>query len=206
MFQGFGFKMGTASTTDYDVSGVWILKREAAMEGTSFGRYRLLRLLSRGRSGDLWRARDTETDRLVAVKVLPARLSEDQEFQRRFRHHAKAVAGLNTPHVVPIHHYGEINGRLYLDMRLIEGRDLASVLAEGPLAPVRAVHIVGQVAKALHAAHKAGLVHRRIRPSNILLDDDDFAYLINFGLAGAPDEARTTTPVEVNLRQNRTFY
>jgi serine/threonine-protein kinase len=130
----------------------------------------------------------------VAVKVWSARLSEDQEFVRRFRRHAKAIAGLNTPHVIPIHHYGQIEGRLYLDMRLIEGRDLASVLAEGPLDPARAVHIVGQVARALHAAHQAGLVHRGIKPSKILLDGDDFAYLIDFGMAGAVDEARTTVP------------
>ena len=159
-----------------------------------FGRYRLVELLGRGRKGELWRAHDTETDRVVAVKVWSARLSADQDFQRRFRRQAKAIAGLNTPHVIPIHHYGEIEGRLYLDMRLIEGRDLASVLAEGPLDPARAVHIVGQVARALHAAHNAGLVHRGIKPSKIMLDDDDFAYLIDFGMARTVDGARTTVP------------
>lgn len=164
------------------------------VNGIPFGRYRLVALLGRGRMGEMWRAHDTETDRFVALKVLPARLSGDREFQRRFRRQAKAVAALNSPHVIPIHHYGEIDGRLYLDMRLIEGRDLASVLAEGPLDPARAVHIVGQVAKALHAAHKVGLVHRRIKPSKILLDGDDFAYLIDFWVARAVDEARTTVP------------
>jgi serine/threonine protein kinase len=70
---------------------------------------------------------------------LPAHLSDDEEFQRRFRREAHAAARLNNPHVIPIHHYGEIDGRLYVDMRLIEGRDLGSVLAEGPLDPARAV-------------------------------------------------------------------
>ncbi len=162
--------------------------------GMQFGRYRLLELLRRSRTGELWRAHDNETDRVVALKVVRAHLSEDEEFRERFRRQAKAMAGLNNPHVVPIHHYGEIDGRLYLDMRLIEGRDLASVLAQGPLEPARAVHIVGQVAMALQAAHKAGLVHRRVKPSNILLDDDDFAYLINFRIARLVDQGRKTQP------------
>jgi serine/threonine-protein kinase len=163
-----------------------------AVDGTPFGRYRLIELLGRGGMGEVWRAHDTETDRVVAIKVLPAHLSGDEEFQRRFRREAHAAARLNSPHVIPIHHYGEIDGRLYLDMRLITGRDLASVLAHGPLDPTRAVNIVGQVAKALHAAHEEGLLHRDIKPSNILLDRDDFAYLIDFGIARTRDETRMT--------------
>ncbi len=142
--------------------------------------------------GEVWRAHDTDTDRIVAIKVLPEHLSRDAEFQRRFRREAHAAARLNSPHVIPIHHYGEIDGRLYVDMRLIEGRDLSTVLAAGPLEPGRAVHVVEQIAKALHAAHRVGLMHRDIKPSNILLDDDDFAYLIDFGIARAADETRMT--------------
>jgi serine/threonine-protein kinase len=99
---------------------------------------------------------------------------------------------LNSPHVIPIHRYGEIDGRLYVCMRLIDGRDLQTVLADGPLAPGRAVRIIEQVAKALHAAHKIGLMHRDVKPSNVLLDEDDFAYLIDFGIARAADETRLT--------------
>lgn len=77
-------------------------------------------------------------------------------------------------------------------MRLVEGRDLQTVLSNGPLDPARAVHIIEQVAKALDAAHKVGLVHRDVKPSNILLEDDDFAYLIDFGIARATDETRLT--------------
>ena len=162
------------------------------MDGTPFGRYRLLELLGRGGMGEVWRAHDTVTDRVVAIKVLPAHLSEDEEFQRRFRREAHAAARLGTPHVVPIYDYGEIDGRLFVSMRLIEGRDLDTVLAAGPLEPARAVRIIDQVAKALHAAHKVGLIHRDIKPSNILLDDDDFAYLIDFGIARVADETRMT--------------
>src|SRR6201993_2190929 len=114
-----------------------------------FGRYRLIESLGRGGMGEVWRAHDTDTDRIVAIKLLPAHFSENEDFKRRFRREAHAAARLNSPHVIPIHHYGEIDGRLYLDMRLIKGRALAAVLAEGPLEPTRAVNIVGQVAEAL---------------------------------------------------------
>jgi serine/threonine protein kinase len=163
------------------------------VEGTPFGRYRLVELLGRGGMGEVWRAHDTDTDRIVAIKLLPAHFSDNEEFQRRFRREAHAASRLNTPHVVPIHNYGEIDGRLYVDMRLIEGRDLESVLAEGPMEPARAVRIIEGVALALHAAHKIGLVHRDVKPSNILLDEDDFAYLIDFGIARAADETRPFT-------------
>jgi serine/threonine protein kinase len=124
----------------------------------------LIELLGRGGMGEVWRAHDTDTDRIVAIKLLPAHFSDNEEFQRRFRREAHAAAGLNSPHVVPIHNYGEIDGRLYVHMRLIEGRDLQSVLAEGPLEPRRAVRIIEGVALALHAAHQVGLVHRDVKP------------------------------------------
>jgi serine/threonine protein kinase len=162
------------------------------VDGTPFGRYRLIELLGRGGMGEVWRAHDTDTDRVVAIKLLPAHFSENEDFQRRFRREAHAAARLNSPHVVPIHYYGEIDGRLYVDMRLIDGRDLQTVLADGALEPARAVRIIEQVAEALHAAHKVGLLHRDVKPSNILLDDNDFAYLIDFGIARAADETRLT--------------
>lgn len=163
------------------------------MEGTPFGRYRLVELLGRGGMGEVWRAYDTETSRIVALKTLSAHLAADAGFGERFRREAHAAAGLTEPHVVPIHHFGEIDGRLYVDMRLIEGRDLESLLRGGPLTPDRAVKIVGQVAAALHAAHRVGLVHRDVKPSNILVADDDFAYLIDFGIARTAGEAGLTS-------------
>ena len=163
------------------------------MEGTPFGRYRLLELLGRGGMGEVWRAYDTETTRIVAVKVLPEHLAGDEQFKQRFRREARIAAALSEPHIVPIHHFGEIDGRLYVDMRLIEGRDLQSLLAHGPLEPGAAVIIVEQVAAALKAAHKAGLVHRDVKPSNILVTEDDFAYLIDFGIARATDGTRLTS-------------
>lgn len=165
---------------------------QGAGDGTPFGRYRLIELIGRGGMGEVWRAHDTETDRIVAIKVLPAHFSDNEEFKQRFRREAHAAARLNTPHVIPIHNYGEIDGRLYVDMRLIDGSDLQTALAEGPIEPARAVHIIGQIALALNVAHEDGLLHRDIKPSNILLDRNDFAYLIDFGIARAADETRLT--------------
>ncbi len=166
---------------------------EADVNGTHFGRYRLVDLLGRGGMGEVWRAHDTAANnRLVAIKLLPPHLADDATYLTRFRREADAAARLNDPHIIPIHNYGEIDGRLYVDMRLVEGRDLEEVMSEGPMQPGRAVRIIEQVAKALHAAHQAGLVHRDVKPSNILLDADDFAYLIDFGIARAVDDSRLT--------------
>jgi serine/threonine protein kinase len=162
------------------------------VEGTPFGRYRLVELIGRGGMGEVWKAFDTATRRVVAVKVLPAQLAADPVFEERFRHEAFAAAGLNNPHVVPIHNFGEIEGRLYVDMRLIEGQDLENVLSAGPMEPTRAVKVIEQIASALNAAHKIGLVHRDVKPSNILLDEDDFSYLIDFGIARAAGETKLT--------------
>ncbi|OBJ54083.1 serine/threonine-protein kinase [Mycobacterium asiaticum] len=162
------------------------------MQGTTFGRYQFLELLGRGGMGEVWRAYDTETQRVVAVKVLTANLANDPTFEQRFRREALAAAGLNDPHVVPIHHFGEIDGRLYVDMRLVVGRDLQDIIAEGALEPERAVHIIEQIASALRAAHRIGLVHRDVKPSNILVTEDDFAYLIDFGIARAAGDSHMT--------------
>jgi serine/threonine kinase PknH len=162
------------------------------VEGTPFGRYRLIELLGRGGMGEVWRAHDTATNRTVAIKLLPPQLAQDHTFVQRFRREAEAAAQLNSPHIIPIHDYGEIDGRLFVNMRLIEGRDLHEILADGPLDPARAVRIIEQIAKALNTAHKIGLVHRDVKPSNILLDEDDFAYLIDFGIARGADETRLT--------------
>ena len=153
------------------------------MDGTQFGRYRLVELLGRGGTSDVWRAFDTAIDRVVALKVLPANCTDDEVFQTRFRQEVRAAAGLDEPHVLPIHDFGEIDGRLYVTMRLIKGRELNQLLGAGPLPPARAVGIIEQIASALSAAHEIGLVHRDVKSSNILVTDDDFAYLIDFGMA-----------------------
>lgn len=171
------------------------------MDATPFGHYQLQELIGRGGMGEVWRAYDTNTGRVVALKVLPANLADDEVFQQRFRRESQAAAGLNEPHVVPIHGFGEIDGRLYLDMRLIEDRTLGAILGEGgkPSGAAFAVTVVEQVAAALDAAHESGLIHRDVKPSNILITGREFVYLIDFGLARTAGDAGLTTAGDAGL-------
>jgi serine/threonine protein kinase, bacterial len=161
--------------------------------GSRFGPYRLLRLIGRGGMGEVYEAEDTRKRRVVALKLISAQFSSNPLFRTRMQREADAAGRLTEPHVVPIHDYGEINGQLYLDMRLIEGTDLSTILKRsGPLSPARAVAIVRQIAAALDAAHAAGVTHRDVKPENILVTGDDFAYLVDFGIARAATDPGVT--------------
>ncbi|SDH59674.1 serine/threonine-protein kinase [Pseudonocardia oroxyli] len=159
-----------------------------------FGPYRLDELVGRGGMGEVWRAYDTRRKRVVALKRLGPEQSGNAEFEARFRRECELAARLHAPTVIPIHDYGEIDGRLFLDMRFVQGEDLAARLRHGPLAPAAAVRVVEQLAAALDAAHAAGLVHRDVKPSNALLTEGDFVYLVDFGIVRslASDTVLTT--------------
>jgi len=162
--------------------------------GTRFGPYELQTLIGVGGMGEVYRAYDTVRDRMVAVKVLRAEMAADTSYQARFRRESKMAARLQEPHVIPVHDFGEIDGTLYIDMRLVDGASLKDELAaNGPLEPRRAVSIIAQVAAALDAAHADGLVHRDIKPENVLLTHDDFAYLVDFGIAHGEGDASVTS-------------
>ena len=161
--------------------------------GTDFGPYHLKRLLGRGGMGEVYEAEDTRKDRTVALKVLSTTTLNDPVFRKRLQREAHSAGRLQEPHVVPIHDYGEIDGVMYVDMRYIEGTDLRKVLTRyGPMSPARAVAIIRQIASALDAAHETGLVHRDVKPENILITRDDFAYLVDFGIANAKTDERLT--------------
>ncbi|PWD40965.1 hypothetical protein ACN93_21995, partial [Gordonia paraffinivorans] len=110
------------------------------------------RLLGRGGMGEVYEAYDAVRERRVALKLLPPHLVHDKDFRERFERESKTAARLSDPHVIPIHDWGEIDGVLFIDMRLVDGRDLRKVLESGTLAPERALDILGQVASALDAA------------------------------------------------------
>ncbi|OCB31236.1 serine/threonine protein kinase [Mycobacterium malmoense] len=161
--------------------------------GSNFGPYRLKRLLGRGGMGEVYEAEHTVKEWTVAVKLLSESFSKDPVFRERMKREARTAGRLQEPHVVPIHDYGEIDGQMFLEMRLIEGTDLDSVLKRfGPLAPPRAVAIITQIASALDAAHAAGVMHRDVKPQNILITRDDFAYLVDFGIASATTDEKLT--------------
>lgn len=154
------------------------------MEGTPFGRYRLIEVIGQGGMGKVYRAHDTVIDRYVAVKVLSPELAAETGFRERFRREAHTAAQLTEPHIVPIYDTGEVEGKLYLVMPIINGTDVGTLLRrEGPMNPQRAVVVIEQLAAALDAAHAAGLVHRDVKPSNALMTSRDFTYLIDFGIA-----------------------
>jgi serine/threonine protein kinase/glutamine cyclotransferase len=134
--------------------------------------------------GIVYRAFDARLKRKVALKLVAPELSGDERFRERFLAETEVAASLEHPNVVPIHDAGEIEGQLYLVMRYVEGSDLKALLHNaGALAPARALSICAQLAGALDAAHKRGLVHRDVKPSNVLLDSNEHVYLADFGLA-----------------------
>src|SRR6185437_7464652 len=148
------------------------------------GHYRLDALLGSGGMGEVYKAYDTSRDRYVALKLLPEAFSDDREYLKRFQRESHVAARLTEPHVIPIHDFGEIDGQLFIDMRLVDGVDIGALLeTAGRIEPRRAVYLIGQVAQALDAAHADHLVHRDIKPSNILVTSSDFVYVVDFGIA-----------------------
>jgi len=150
-----------------------------------FGDYELLEEIARGGMGVVYRATQLALERPVALKVIARQLADDEKFRRRFLSESRLAAQLEHPAVVPVYDAREDDGELIVAMRLIEGGDLRKLIdREGPLEPERAVHLLGQVAEALDAAHAAGIVHRDVKPHNILIEGER-AYLSDFGLAKA---------------------
>src|SRR5262245_34896997 len=151
--------------------------------GSMFGAYRIEELAGRGGMGVVYRATDLGLERPVALKLISAELSGNSGFRRRFQTESKVAASLDHPNVIPIYHAGEHDGVLYLAMRFVRGADLRVRLEQSALLePGDAAHFVEQVGSALDAAHDAGLVHRDVKPANVLLDGHDHAYLTDFGL------------------------
>ena len=151
--------------------------------GSEVAGFRIVSVLGQGGMGTVYLAEQTSPRRRVVIKLLRPDLSKDEAFRQRFVHESEAAASTEHPNIVPIYAAGEADGVLYIAMRYVEGDDLRELISrQGPLPPDRAIEIVSQVAAALDAAHARGLVHRDVKPGNILLDVGGNAYLSDFGL------------------------
>jgi serine/threonine protein kinase len=169
-----------------------------SLVGSQVGNYAIEEEIGRGGMGVVYRARDLALQRDVALKVLAPGLTNDSTARSRFQREIKSAVAMEHPHVVPVYDAGFEDGRFYLAMRYVRGRDLWHVLEErGPLPEVRAMRLVGQIASALSSCHEQGVIHRDVKPQNVLVwnagGDDEHAFLTDFGIAKAVDEVRRLT-------------
>jgi predicted Ser/Thr protein kinase len=162
--------------------------------GSEIAGYRIESVVGRGGMGVVYLAEHLRLKRKVALKVLAPELAADERFRERFVIESELAASLEHPNIVPIYDAGEADGLLYIAMRFIEGRDLKTLIErEGALETERTVSLIGQVASALDAAHGKGLIHRDVKPANVLLGPEDHAYLTDFGLTKRPDQTTGLT-------------
>ena len=159
------------------------------------GRYRLIELLGQGGMATIYRARDNQLERDVAVKLLRPEYGRDPDFGARFRQEAQSAASLNHPGIVSVFDYGQDEAGPFIVMELVDGEDLASVIRRtGALPPRQAARLTAEIARALAAAHARGIVHRDVKPGNVLLARDGRVKVADFGIARALAEAQMTLP------------
>jgi len=159
---------------------------ELNLIGQTLGKYRILEEIGRGGMGVVYKAHDTVLDRLVAIKVLAPHLTWDQEFVKRFLHEARSAARIEHPHIVTIYDVAQARGHHFIAMKYLEGRSLAEIIRrEGPLPSERVVRILDQIAQALDYAHARRLIHRDVKPGNVIVSPHDHATLTDFGVAKA---------------------
>ena len=171
--------------------------------GTVIAGYQIETLVGRGGMGVVYRAHDTALDRNVALKLISPERADDKRFRERFLRESRIAASIDHANIVPIYDAGEYEGQLFIAMRFVDGTDLDELLeAEGPLAPERALALLSQAGSALDTAHARGLVHRDVKPANILvtreMGRDEHVYLSDFGLSrdsGERDEAESDEAV-----------
>ncbi len=162
--------------------------------GGVLGGYQIDRVVGRGGMGLVYRARQRRPERVVALKVIAPELAADPDFRARFEQESSTAALIEHPNVIPVYEVGEDDGVLFLVMRFVQGVDLGRLLAErGRLEPERAARLISQVADALDAAHARGLVHRDVKPGNIMIAAQDHVYLTDFGLTKRTTETRGVT-------------
>ncbi|HEU4905247.1 MAG TPA: PASTA domain-containing protein [Solirubrobacterales bacterium] len=157
---------------------------EVGVGSTIDGRYRLLRRIGSGGMADVWLAEDPHLQRRVALKILHGRFAQDREFVERFRREAEAAAGLSHPNIVAVYDRGDVEGTYYIAMQLLEGRSLKELIDQG-LTPEQSAGLIRQVLEAAGFAHRNGVVHRDLKPQNVIVDDEGKATVTDFGIARA---------------------
>src|ERR1700730_749649 len=157
-------------------------QRMGLMSGTKLGPYEIVSPLGAGGMGEVYRARDTRLERTVAIKVLPSHLSSDPDLKHRFEREARTISSLNHPHICHLYDVGSQDGTDYLVMEYLEGETLDHRLQKGPLPLKQALECGLQIADALEKAHRTGILHRDLKPGNIMLTGSG-AKLLDFGLA-----------------------
>jgi serine/threonine protein kinase/Tol biopolymer transport system component len=169
--------------------------------GTRLGPYDITAKIGAGGMGEVYRARDTRLHRDVALKILPAALTNDPARRERFVHEARAASAIEHPHIAMIHDIGDADGVTFIAMELVRGEPLADLVARGPLAPARVSELAIEIAEALARAHDVGLVHRDLKPANVMVTTEGHAKIIDFGLAKLVDaldgESRETVTRQV---------
>src|SRR5579871_5047718 len=165
----------------------------SAQPPRTLGPYQIVDEVAHGGMATVYRALQPNLGRYVALKVLSAELSRDPDFVARFQHEARVAARLEHPNIVPIYDIGQADDAFYIAMRLVPGRSLADIITtDGPLPLDRTRQLLSQVAGALDYAHRQGVVHRDVKPSNMLVEDNDHLSLADFGIARATDASRVT--------------
>jgi serine/threonine protein kinase len=163
--------------------------------GHKIGNYEILSLLGTGGMGEVYLARDARLDRQIALKLLPAQFTQDPDQVRRFEREARAASALNHPNIITIHDIGQEGGTHFIAMEFIAGRTLREIIARQKVDLVKALNIAVQIASALAAAHAAGIVHRDVKPENVMVRPDGLVKVLDFGLAkpAAPNLVEVTT-------------
>ena len=177
---------------------------ESISPNTTIAQYTIVSKIGEGGMGEVYRARDAKLGRDVAIKVLPAALSENTDRLNRFEQEAQAAGALNHPNILSIYHIGTHEGAPYIVSELLEGETLRERMASGALPQRKAIDYGLQIAKGLAAAHEKGIVHRDIKPDNIFITDDGRVKILDFGLAKLTSAAHGTSQTEVPTRKVNT--